>query len=221
LKLGEKSMNSQEELSKGETRREREITRHRSEILAAASALFARQGFEKTSMKQIADAADMSVGRLYSYFEGKGDVIRELLENSIADLERSGEEACRLTDAPLEQLRCRFKAAVDHFKEHIDFFLIYHNENPLSCEGIIRKEIEKSNDVAAKLLARAVENGDIPPEDPHILAAMLISSAHGLLHLFAERGNKEAFDEIPGIIERMIMRPLEIRREKDLGMEGR
>ena len=214
-------MDSQDKVSTGGTRRERGIMRCKGEILAAASALFARQGIEKTSMKQIAEAADMSVGRLYSHFKGKEEIIRELLESSISDLERSADEACRLTDAPLEQLRCRLKAAIEHFKEHMDFFMIYHNENPLSCEGIIRKEIERNTDIAAKLLARAVESGDIPPEDPYTLAAILIGSAHGLLHLFAERGNEEAFDEIPGIIERILMRPLEMRRKKDLGMEGR
>jgi len=215
------TMRSQDDASNGSTRRERERMRCKSEILAAASALFARQGFEKTSMKQIADAADMSVGKLYSYFRGKEEVIRELLENSIRDLERRGDAACRLTDAPLEQLRCRLKAAVEHFKEHIDFFMIYHNENPLSCKGMVRGEIERNADTAAKLLARAVDSGDIPPEDPRVLAAVFIGSVHGLLHMFAERGNREAFDEVPGIIERMIMRPLEMRQEKDSGMEGR
>jgi AcrR family transcriptional regulator len=195
--------------------------RCKSEILAAASALFAQRGFEKTSMKQLADEAEMSVGKLYSYFSGKEEVIGELLENSIRDLERRGDAACRMTDAPLEQLRCRLRATVEHFKEHIDFFMIYHNENPLSCKGMMRGEIERNADTAANLLARAVDSGDIPPEDPHILAAVLIGSVHGLLHMFAERGNREAFDQVPGIIERMIMRPLEMRQEKDSGMEGR
>jgi AcrR family transcriptional regulator len=217
----EESMSSLDKTPNASTRRERERIRCKGEILAAASALFARHGFEKTSMKQIADEAEISVGGLYSYFRGKEEVIRELLENSIRDLERKGDAACRLTDAPLEQLRCRLKAAVEHFKEHIDFLMIYHNENPLSCEGVIREEIDRNTDTVAKLFARAVDSGDIPKEDPHILAAVFIGSVHGLLHMFAERGNREAFDEVPGIIERMIIRPLEMRQDKDPGMEGR
>jgi AcrR family transcriptional regulator len=170
-------------------------------------------------MKQIADEADMSVGTLYSHFRGKDEVIREVLENSIRELERRAEAACRRTDAPLEQLRCRLRAAVEHFKEHIDFFMIYHNENPLTCEGRIRQEIERNTDTAAKLLARAVDNGDIAPEDPYVVASMLIGSVHELLHMFAERGNKEAFDEVPDIIERMVLKPLELRKKRDTETE--
>ena len=203
------------------TRRDREKLRCREEILAVASRLFALHGFEKTSVKQIADEADVSVGGLYTHFTGKEEIFRELLGSYVRELHRRGDEACRAADEPLEQLRCRINAAIEHFKEHVDFLMIYHNENPLGLAGLIREEIEKNTETAAKLLARAIKDGDIPPEDPHVLAAMLIGSVHELMHMFAERGNKESFDEIPGIIDRILMKPLEMRQQKDSGMEGR
>ena len=209
------------EQSQGITRREREKLRCKAEIIAAALKLFAQQGIEKTSMKQIADGADMSVGKLYACFRGKDEIIHELLSDSMKTLKRMGDEACRGTDAPLEQIRCRLVAAVDHFKAHLDFLVIYHNESPMSCEGMIREHIDENIEDAAKLLAQAIDDGDIPPEDPYALAAMLIGSAHELLHAFAERGGRNALDGIPAIIDRIIIKPLEARREKDSGMEGR
>jgi len=209
------------EQSQGITRREREKLRCKAEIIAAALKLFAQQGIEKTSMKQIADGADMSVGKLYACFRGKDEIIHELLSDSMKTLKRMGDEACRGTDAPLEQIRCRLVAAVDHFKAHLDFLVIYHNESPMSCEGMIREHIDENIEDAAKLLAQAIDDGDIPPEDPYALAAMLIGSAHELLHAFAERGGRDALDGIPAIIDRIIIKPLEARREKDSGMEGR
>jgi len=205
----------------GHTRRERERLRRKGEIIAAASRLFAQYGIEKTSMKQIADETDVSVGKLYTYFQGKEDVIHELLEHAIMELDQKGDDACRATDAPLEQLRRRLRAAVEHFKGHMDFLMIYHNENPMSCEGMIREAIKRNTEAVAKLLALAIDNGDIPPEDPHILASVFIGSAHELLSMFAEEGKKEAFDMIPDIIDRIILRPLEMEQEADDGMEGR
>jgi hypothetical protein len=41
------------------------------------------------------------------------------------------------------------------------------------------------------------------------------------LHAFAERGDKDALDGIPAIVDRIIIKPLETRLEKDSGMEGR
>jgi TetR/AcrR family transcriptional regulator len=207
--------------SQGVERRERERLRCKEEIIAAASKLFAQQGIEKTSMKQIADGADMSVGKLYACFRGKDEIIRELLSDSMKLIQRGGDEACREADAPLEQIRCRLVAAVDHFKAHLDFLMIFHNESPMSCEGMIREHIDESIETIAELLSQAIDDGDIPPEDPHAVAAMLVGSVHELMHIFAERGGKDALDGIPAIIDRIIIKPLETRREKDSGMEGR
>ncbi len=207
--------------SQGVERRERERLRCKEEIIAAASKLFAQQGIEKTSMKQIADGADMSVGKLYACFRGKDEIIRELLHDSMGSLQRKGDEACRGTDDPLEQLRRRLLAAIDHFKAHLDFLMIYHNESQMSCEGMIREHIDENIETIAELLAQAIDDGDIPPEDPYALAAIIVGSVHELMHAFAERGGKGALDDIPAIIDRIIIKPLETRREKDSGMEGR
>ena len=206
---------------KGITRRERERLRCKGEIIAAASKLFAQQGIERTSMKQIADEADMSVGKLYACFRGKDEIIRELLGDAMKSLQRKGDEACRETDTPLDQIRCRLVAAIEHFTAHMDFLMIYHNESPMSCEGMIREHIDANIEAVAKLLARAIDDGDIPPEDPYALAAILVGSAHELMHAFSERGGRDELDRIPAIIDRIIIKPLETRREKDSGMEGR
>ena len=44
------------------TRRERELARHRQEILDAAVHLFAENGFHPTTMQMIAERAEFSVG---------------------------------------------------------------------------------------------------------------------------------------------------------------
>jgi TetR/AcrR family transcriptional regulator len=214
-------MGRRDDSSKVPTRRERERLRQRGDIISAALKLFARQGIEKTSMKQIAEEADVSVGKLYAHFRGKDDIVRDLLDEAFEDLKRKKEAACRPGDTALEQLRCKVRAGVAHFKEHVDFLIIYHNENPMSCSGKARSAIEENVEDVAKLLAQAMDDGDIPPEDPYTLAAVYIGALHEIMHLFAERRARESFDEIPRIIDRLIIEPLEMKREKDTGMEGR
>jgi len=202
-------------------RKEREKLRCRSEILAAASKLFARHGIASTSMKQIADETDMSVGKLYACFRGKEEIVRELLEDSIRSMLHRGDEACSETDPPLVQLRCRLAAVIDHFKCNMDFLTIYHNESPMSCEGIIRKHLDHSIDTAAGLLEQAIRDGDLSPEEPRTLAVVLVGSVHELMHEFGERGDRGALDRIPAVIDRIIMKPIEARRTKESGLEGR
>lgn len=215
------SMSMEYEKIQGVTRRDRGRLRCKAEIIAAASKLFAQQGISKTSMKQIADEADVSVGKLYACFRGKDEIVHEVLGESMREMRLAEDEASAGIEKPIEQLRVRLAAAVAHLKSHLDFLRILHNESPLSCEGMIREHLEEHVRAASKLLARAMEDGDIPPEDPEELGAMVVGSVHELMHSLAERGDKDALDRIPAIIDRIIIKPLETRREKDSGMEGR
>ena len=61
-------------------------------ILAAAVRLFAAKGFDGTSVQEIVDAAEVTKGALYHYFESKNDLLYEiyhtLLSRQLADLDR-------------------------------------------------------------------------------------------------------------------------------------
>lgn len=51
----------------------------REMILKAAQGKFARKGFLKTSMRDIADAAGMGVGNIYNYFAGKDELFQAVV----------------------------------------------------------------------------------------------------------------------------------------------
>jgi len=56
----------------------------RAAILAAASALFDRQGYDETSIVQVAEQADTGVGTVYGYFRSKEDLLGEVLKERSA-----------------------------------------------------------------------------------------------------------------------------------------
>ena len=60
--------------SNGSTRRERDRFRLAAEILDAAAELFASFGYEGTSVKQIAERAELSVGKIYNHREQGRDI---------------------------------------------------------------------------------------------------------------------------------------------------
>ncbi|HMA67146.1 MAG TPA: TetR/AcrR family transcriptional regulator [Desulfosalsimonadaceae bacterium] len=66
--------------SKSALRRQREREKRYQTILQAAERLFAREGFHKASMEQIADAAEVSVGAVYFYFKNKEDLLIRMMD---------------------------------------------------------------------------------------------------------------------------------------------
>ena len=49
-------------------------------IIGAAQELFARFGFVKTTVDEIAKAASMGKATIYHYFKGKEDIYKEVVE---------------------------------------------------------------------------------------------------------------------------------------------
>ena len=60
----------------------------RREILDAAAACFARNGFHQSSMQDICNEADLSPGAVYRYFRSKEEIIEAMCErNTVEDAE--------------------------------------------------------------------------------------------------------------------------------------
>ncbi len=72
-----------------ETRREREVAHTREDILRAAAKAFARQGFEATTIHDIAQEAGYSAQSLYAYFKGKQEIVDGLITMMADDLAAS------------------------------------------------------------------------------------------------------------------------------------
>jgi AcrR family transcriptional regulator len=59
-------------------------TRTRERLLATAEQVFARKGFAGASVEEIAEAAGYSIGALYSNFDGKQQILTEVLSRRAA-----------------------------------------------------------------------------------------------------------------------------------------
>jgi AcrR family transcriptional regulator len=62
--------------------REQKKVRVRSDILAAANTLIARKGYQSTTMREIAVAANLSYQTLYNYFPSKAQIVQAMLTDA-------------------------------------------------------------------------------------------------------------------------------------------
>jgi AcrR family transcriptional regulator len=59
----------------------------RSRLRELALQLFAEQGYEKTSLREIAERLGVTKAALYYYFRSKEDIVRSLVEDYVAELD--------------------------------------------------------------------------------------------------------------------------------------
>lgn len=76
----------------------------RRHILDAARRCFIRNGFHATSVQDILAEAELSVGAMYRYFKGKGDIIAAIAEEALSDVARAFEAADTENPPPLHDI---------------------------------------------------------------------------------------------------------------------
>jgi AcrR family transcriptional regulator len=84
-------------------------------VLAAATDLIARVGYEKASMRAVAKAAGVSLAGLYHYFDSKEKMLFLIQFRTFSSLVNSLRERIHGVDDPIEQLRVMVRSHVSYF----------------------------------------------------------------------------------------------------------
>jgi AcrR family transcriptional regulator len=89
-------------------------------ILRAAARLMARQGYEKTSVRQVAKQAKVVLSGLYYYMSGKEELLFLIQFHTFDSLVRTLNERLDDCATPEESLRAVVTTHLDHFLVHLD-----------------------------------------------------------------------------------------------------
>jgi AcrR family transcriptional regulator len=135
------------------TRRLKEKQERRAVILQAAKELFYEQGFQATTMEDIAERSEHAKGTIYNYFKGKDDLYVSIIEEGFIELERELGEAVGKKRGVEERIRAAYFAYVYHNLENPEYFRItLHFMNEDARENISPEMRERLNDMALKML---------------------------------------------------------------------
>ena len=102
-------------------RKEREKTERRQAILDAAQHLFLEEGFEKVSMRNIAEAIEYSPATIYLYFKDKNELLFALQNQAFGQLAQAFESVFTVAQ-PLERLSAVGHKYLEFAFEHPELF---------------------------------------------------------------------------------------------------
>jgi TetR/AcrR family transcriptional repressor of nem operon len=106
----------------------------RQRLIAAATQLLHEQGVEKTTLADIAKAADVPVGNVYYYFKTKDDIIAAVIEAHV----QQSRAALAAISSSHRSPKSRLKALVSEFAGQRDVIALY------GCpQGSLCSELDK------------------------------------------------------------------------------
>ncbi len=98
----------------------------KQKIMQAALEIFARRGFEKSSIRQIASHGGVSLGLMYNYFKSKEDLLIAICQKSMQDVQASFIEADKGRTAK-EKLERLVASSFEILAQHRDFWQVFYS----------------------------------------------------------------------------------------------
>jgi AcrR family transcriptional regulator len=153
-----------------------------SQILDGSLRIFYEQGYDASSMQDIADAAGILKGSIYHYIDTKEDILYLMLL-------RIHESFPRLPDLNAsEDTISKIRSFVEHYVLHvarnIEGATVFHREfrrlTPRRRRVIIARR-NKHDDWLRAAIARGVKDGTVPKgTDPKLVSMAIFGMASGL-----------------------------------------
>jgi TetR/AcrR family fatty acid metabolism transcriptional regulator len=157
----------------------------RNEILSAAVEVFARKGYNKASITEVATNAGVASGTVYLYFKNKDDLLLQAMKTIMdSNLEGIKQKAARL-EKPIDKLFMFFYHHIAMFisrpsmarflmvelRQSEEFYKIHPSYNPY----------KDYRDYIEELITLSIEDGTTKPFHPSTIAYVILGFMDNLV----------------------------------------
>ncbi|MBI2902310.1 MAG: TetR/AcrR family transcriptional regulator [Candidatus Methylomirabilis oxyfera] len=153
------------------------IERRHEQICDAALRLFARKGYHQTSVREIAEAADLSVGALYNYIKTKEDILLLVYHRLLDLFQKRMSEAMANSGDPTSQLRAAIEATLRLYDEYQDLVLVLYQESHTLRREALQQLFEVDRRYVSMLQAiveRGNREGHFVAGDSNLIAIAIL-----------------------------------------------
>lgn len=149
----------------------------KDKVLKCALQLFANQGFEKTSMANICEAANVSKGLVYHHFKSKNDILIAIFNDSSEQMKALNESF--FSAPPRENLVLLIDSVFNYLKEEKLMFQLNLNITfQPSTRAILADQIKKRSEMLYNYVKRIFD--EIATEQSEILSYMFLAEIDGI-----------------------------------------
>jgi AcrR family transcriptional regulator len=148
--------------------------RTRRRLLEAAEQVFADLGYHDASVVKITEAAGVSLGTFYQYFQSKQAIFDELVADLNRRVRHAMSEASRRGRTRIEAERLGFAAFFRFTAEHPALYRVIRQAEFVSPRAM-EQHYERIAEGYVQGLSRAMEAGEIARADPLVVAWALMA----------------------------------------------
>jgi AcrR family transcriptional regulator len=167
----------------------RELTKaaNRAAILDAAREVFAEQGYEAASVRDIIRHTDLASGTFYNYFPDKDAIFLALIEETSEEARRRVRDARRSATTASEFVEGGYRAFFEFIVEEPERFAFMRRNLETMSNRFGETVLPAGTEELADDLRAAIDAGHLPPVDVDYCAHAMVAVGLELGARLAER----------------------------------
>jgi len=155
----------------------------REAIVEKSSEMFARYGYKKTTMDDIAYACHIGKATLYYYFKNKEDVFRSVMNREIEIFKEKMLDAISKEKIPQDKFRIYVMTKINRIKELVNYYTTIKDEYLEQYAFIEQERRDFTNfeiQTLKNILDEGITKGIFKNTDTKITAIVLVHALKGL-----------------------------------------
>ena len=166
--------------------------RRQAQVVLDAARVFAKRGYDQTSVPQLADELGIAAGGLYHYFGGKEQLLIAICDQLMEPLLATAQQILSRPEPAAARLHALVRAWVVHVVEHRDHMLVFQQERHVVDHGPQWRRVRDSRkrferDVEA-LLEELHDQGAARLDDARLSLAALLGMVNHTAQWYRPRG---------------------------------
>jgi AcrR family transcriptional regulator/NAD(P)-dependent dehydrogenase (short-subunit alcohol dehydrogenase family) len=154
------------------------VDKRREQIVLAAIKLFAKKGFHKTTLRNLAEETGLSQGNIYDYVGSKEDIFFLIHEFAAGSAMEAMTQALEEVSDPLEKLRRMVRAEFDTMDKLADAIMLIYQEGHILKKPLLRSLLKKERahlEVFESIIEECVKTGVLRECNERVVANLIKS----------------------------------------------
>ena len=166
-------------------RRDRERHEMRERIIEAAARLFVIEGYDKTTLRRIADDIEYTPGAIYAYFKDKDAILYAVHERGFAELSRRMTQVIVGATNPRDALERIGREYIVFARDNPEMYdlMFISQSTTRALDSEEWPEGKRTYDLLRAMVGAALDGGWITGGDVEAMSFLLWSTVHGMASL--------------------------------------
>lgn len=182
----------------------------RDALVAAAAKLFREKGYERTTVRDLAEAVGMQSGSLFYHFSSKSEILYEVMRRGIDDLSSAVRLELASCENPRDELivmtRTHLRTLLSNTQASLASLLYEWRSLPEEQRNQVVDLRDSYESLCREVMQRAMDQGVVKQGDPKLLVRLWLGAINWTSQWFKGDGDLGIDNLAEEVVDMMLLK---------------